>query len=72
MVSLNRQGHIVTEYGKSRNITLRDYSASSPLSCVTSQHLAVSPAARDSIEGELKVAGLSLVSATEGHLASST
>ena len=45
MVSLNRQGHIVTRYGKSRNITLRGYSASSPLSCVTNQHHAVDPAA---------------------------
>jgi hypothetical protein len=66
MVSLNRQGHIVTEYGKSRNITLRDYSPSSPLSYVTNQHLAMDPAARDNVESEVKVAVLSLVSTPGG------
>jgi hypothetical protein len=45
MVSLNRQSHIVTEYGKSRNITLHDCSASSLLPRVANQHLAVDPAA---------------------------
>jgi hypothetical protein len=45
MVSLNRQGHIVTGYGKSRNITLQDCSASSLLPRVANQHLAVDPAA---------------------------
>ena len=30
MVSLNRQSHIVTGYGKFRNITLHDHPASSP------------------------------------------
>ena len=30
MVSLNRQSHIVTGYGKFRNITLHDHPASNP------------------------------------------
>ena len=72
MVSLNRQSHIVTKYGKSRNITLHEHSASSPLPRVTNQHLAVDPVAGDNVENELEAAGLLLVSAPEGHLASST
>ena len=72
MVSLNRQSHIVTKYGKSRNITLHDHSASSPLPHVTNQHPAVDPVARDNVESELEAAALPLVSAPEGRLASST
>jgi len=72
MVSLNRQSHIVTKYGKSRNITLRDHSASSPLPHATNQHLVVDPVARDNVESELGTAALPLVSAPEGRLASST
>jgi len=69
MVSLNRQGHIVTECGKSRNITLRDYSASGPVLCHESTPCSGSSSTH---KGEMKVAGLSLVSAPEGRLASST
>ena len=72
MVSLNRQSHIVTKYGKSRNMTLRDHSASSSLPRVTNQHLAVDPAARNNVESELEAVALPLVSTPEGHLASST
>jgi len=72
MVSLNRQGHIVTKYGKSRNITLHSCSASSPLPRVTNQHPAADSAAWDNIESELNAAALSLVSAPKGRLASST
>ena len=61
MVSLNRQSHIVAEYGKFRNITLHSCSASSPLPCVANQHLAVDPA--DTIESELETGMLLLVSA---------
>ena len=66
MVSLNRQGHIVTRYGKFRNITLHSCSASSPLPRVANQHLAVDPTARDNVESELKAAMLSLVSTPRG------
>jgi hypothetical protein len=54
MVSLNRQGHIVTKYGKYRNITPHNCSASSSLSHVANQHLAVDPATRDNAESELE------------------
>jgi hypothetical protein len=66
MVSPNRQSHIVTRYGKSRNITLHSCPASSPLPRVANQHLAVDPTARDNVESELEVAMLSLVSAPRG------
>lgn len=72
MVSLNRQSHIVTRYGKSRNITPHGHSASSPLPHVTNQHLTVDPVARNNVESELEAAALLLVSTPEGHLASST
>ena len=54
MVSLNRQGHIVTRYGKSRNITPHNCSASNSLPHVANQHLAVDPTTRDNAESELE------------------
>jgi hypothetical protein len=74
MVSLNRQSHIVTRYGKSRNITLAQLPSIEPSASRRESTLfTVDPAARDNIESELEAAMLLLVSASmKGHLASST
>ena len=55
MVSLNRQSHIVTRYGKSRNITLHGLLSIEPSASRRESTLfTVDPAARDNIESELE------------------
>jgi len=66
MVSLNRQRHIVTRYGKSRNITLHGCSAIEPsASRHESTLFTVDPATRDNIESELEAGAFLLVSTSK-------
>jgi len=66
MVSLNRQSHIVTRYGKSRNITLHGCSAIEPsASRHESTLFTVDPATRDNIESELEAGAFLLVSTSK-------